>query len=174
MRVQSIWTAIQIRYPACDRFFRPPRQVPLGEVDRIAELHHVMQKIRPVAEALQNARHLLAARLGTPLVVDFGDIAGRIHVFNQLYLRRILSHGGKTIGTTISRWNLDPISTKRLIQRMMRTSPCLCVIRSRSNSSSSGIACFRVNPVRFLNAATSTVFPRIADSRPASSRIASE
>jgi len=87
MRVQSIWTPIQIRHPARNRFLCLPRQVPLGEVHRIAELHHIMQKVRPVAEALQNARHLLAARLRAPLVVDLGDFAGRIHVFNQLDLR---------------------------------------------------------------------------------------
>ena len=29
MRVQSIGTAIEPRYPACDRFLRPPIQMPL-------------------------------------------------------------------------------------------------------------------------------------------------
>jgi hypothetical protein len=95
MRVQSIWTAIQIRYPARDRLFRPPRQMPLGEVHRIAKLHDVAQKVRPMTEALQNARHLLAARFRAPLVVDLGDVARRVHVFNQLDLRGILSHRGE-------------------------------------------------------------------------------
>jgi len=31
------------------------------EMDCIAELHHLPQKVGAVAEALQNARHLLAA-----------------------------------------------------------------------------------------------------------------
>ena len=86
MRVQSIWTAIQVGNPARDRFLRPPRQVPLGEVDGVAELHHVMQEVWPMAEALQNAGHLLASRFRAPLVVDLGHIAGRVYVFNQLYL----------------------------------------------------------------------------------------
>ena len=52
MRVQSIWTAVQVRHPARDGFLGLSRQVPLGEVNRIAELQYVSQKIRPVAEAL--------------------------------------------------------------------------------------------------------------------------
>lgn len=173
MRVQSIWTAIQIRNPARDGLFRSPRQMPFGEVHRIAKLHHVAQKIRPMTEALQNPRHLLPARFRAPFVIDLRDIARRVHVFNQLDLRGILSHRGKTICTNISRSNLRAESTERLIQRITRTSPCFRVMRSRSRSSSSGIACFRVSPVIVLNAATSIVFPRIAPSLAPSSRNAS-
>jgi len=71
MRVQSIWTAIQIRHPARNRFFRLARQVPLGEVHGIAELHHVMQKVRPVAETLQYPRHLRAPGM---VDVDLDDL----------------------------------------------------------------------------------------------------
>ena len=78
-----------------------------------------------------------------------------------------------TIGKTIPRRNLGETSTRRLTHRITRISPCLRVIRSRSRSSSSGIACFRVSPVIVLNAATSIVFPRIAPSFALSSRSAS-
>ena len=173
MRVQSIWTPIQIRNPTRYRLFRSPRQVPLRKVNRVAELHHVPQKVRPMTEALQNPRHLLPARFRAPLVVDLRDIAGRVYVFNQLDLRGILSHRGETICMTISRMNSCPESIERLTHRITRTSPCFRVTRSRSRSSSSGIACFRVSPVIVLNAATSIVFPLIAPSFALSSRSAS-
>jgi hypothetical protein len=173
MRVQSIWTAIQIRNPTRNRFLRPPRQVPLREVHRVAKLHHVTQKIRPMAEALQNTRHFGAPGFRAPFVVDLSDIASRVRVFNQLDLRGILSHRGETICTTISRGILYAESIKRLTHRITRTSPCLRVIRSRSKSSSKGIACFRVSPVIDLNPATSIVLTRIAPSFALSSRSAS-
>jgi len=86
MRVQSIWTAIQVGYPARDRFLRPSRQMPLGKMHRVAKLHHVAQKVRPMAEALQNSRHFLTPGFRTPLVVDLGDVARRVHVFNEVDL----------------------------------------------------------------------------------------
>jgi hypothetical protein len=98
MRVQSIWTAIEIRHPARDRFLRPPRQMPLGKVHSIAELHHVPQKVRPMAEALQDSRHFAAPGLRPPLVVDLGNLAGRVYVFNQFDLGVVLSHGGERLG----------------------------------------------------------------------------
>jgi hypothetical protein len=118
MRVQSIWTAIQIRHPARNRFLGPTRQVPFGEVNRIAKLHHVVQKVRPMTEALQNARHLLAARFCAPLVVDLRNLAGRFSVFDKPDLRRIFCHReGKRIGTTISRSISAQISAERLSAR---------------------------------------------------------
>jgi hypothetical protein len=98
MRVQSIWTAIQIRYPARDPLFRPSRQVPLREVHRVAKLHHVAQEVRPMAEALQDSRHFAAPGLRPPLVVDLGNLAGRVYVFNQFDLGVVLSHGGERLG----------------------------------------------------------------------------
>ena len=86
MRVQSIWTAIQVRYPACDGFLCLPRQVPMREMHRVAKFHHIAQKIRPMTEALQNAGHFLASGFRAPLLVDLGDIARRVHIFNQPYL----------------------------------------------------------------------------------------
>ena len=86
MRVQSIWTAVEPRYPARDRFFGSPVEVPLGEMHRVAELHYLAQEVGAMAEALQNARHLLTARLGAPLVVDLGHFAGRVFILNELDL----------------------------------------------------------------------------------------
>lgn len=93
MRVQSIRTAVQVRNPACNRFFRPPRQVPLGEMHRIPKFHHIMQKVGPMTEALENAGHVLPARFRAPLVVHFGNIAGSVPVFNELDFGCLVSHG---------------------------------------------------------------------------------
>ena len=41
MRVQSIWTAIEIRNPARNRFLGLAGQDALGEMNRIAEFDHV-------------------------------------------------------------------------------------------------------------------------------------
>jgi hypothetical protein len=61
MRIQSIRTAVEIRNPTGNRFFRPPGEMPLGKMNRIAKAHHIAQKIRTMAKALKDARHLLAA-----------------------------------------------------------------------------------------------------------------
>ena len=61
MRVQSIGTAIEPRYPTRDSFLGSAVEMTFRKMDRVAELHHLAQKIGPVAEALQNAGHLLAA-----------------------------------------------------------------------------------------------------------------
>jgi hypothetical protein len=83
MRIQSIRATIEIRDPARDRFLGAPGQMTLGKMHRIAELHHIAEEIGPVAEALQNAGHLLSTRLLPPLIVDGGDFARRVCVFNQ-------------------------------------------------------------------------------------------
>jgi hypothetical protein len=61
MRVQSIGAAIQPRYPARDRFLGSAVEMTLGEMNRVAELHHLPQKVGSVAETFQNTGHLLAA-----------------------------------------------------------------------------------------------------------------
>lgn len=53
---------------------------------RVAELHHLAKKIGAMAEALQNAGHLLAARLGAPLIVNLGYFTGRVFVLDELDL----------------------------------------------------------------------------------------
>jgi len=56
----------------------------LGKVDRVAEFHHFAEEIGAMAEALQNAGHLLTARLGAPFVVDLGYFSRRIAIFDEL------------------------------------------------------------------------------------------
>jgi hypothetical protein len=84
MRVQSIRTAIEPRNPARNRFLGFSIQVALGEMDRVAEFDHIAQEIGAVAEALQNAGHLFAARLGAPFVVDLGHFASGVAIFDEL------------------------------------------------------------------------------------------
>jgi hypothetical protein len=73
MRVQSIGTAIEPRYPARDRFLGSSIEVAFGNMDRVTELHYLAQKIGPMAEALQNAGHLLTAcrRISASLKLSF-------------------------------------------------------------------------------------------------------
>lgn len=59
MRVQSIWTAVKPRNPACDRFLGPAAKVAFGEVNSIAKAHDIPQKIRPMTEAFKNPGHIL-------------------------------------------------------------------------------------------------------------------
>ena len=92
MRVQSIWTAIEPRHPARDRFLGFPVEMALRKVDRVAEFHHFAQKVGAMAEALQNAGHLLAARFGAPFVVDLGNFSGRVAIFDELDFGLVVRH----------------------------------------------------------------------------------
>jgi hypothetical protein len=92
MRVQSIWTAIEPRHPARDRFFGFAVEMTLRKMDGIAEFHHFAQKVGTMAEALQNARHLLAARFGAPFVIDPSDLTRRIAIFNELDFGFVIRH----------------------------------------------------------------------------------
>ena len=98
MRVQSIRTAIEPGDPAGDGFLGAACQMAFGEVHRIAEAHHFARKIRPVTEALEDARHLLPPGLAPPLVVDFGDIAGSICVFDEADLCSWMNHSSSVRG----------------------------------------------------------------------------
>ena len=59
----------------------------------IAETDDLAQKIGPMTEALEDARHLLSAGLGPPLVVGFGNIAGCVRVFDEADLCFWMSQG---------------------------------------------------------------------------------
>jgi hypothetical protein len=95
MRVQSIWTSVEIRNPAGNSFLLAPAQVSFGKMDRVAKLHDIAKKIGPVAEALQNSRHLLSARLLPPFVIDGCHVASGIGVLDHPDLGLVLSHSCK-------------------------------------------------------------------------------
>jgi hypothetical protein len=82
VRVQSIRTTVQPGNPTGDRLFLAPVEVALGEVDGVAELDHLAKKIRPMAHALQNARHLLPAGLRPPFVVNGSHLACGVSILN--------------------------------------------------------------------------------------------
>ncbi len=94
MRVESVRTAVEPRNPACDGFLGPAREMALGKMHHVAEPHHFAQKVGPVAEALQDAGHLLAAGLGTPFLIDAGHFAAGVLVFDQADLGRVIGHRG--------------------------------------------------------------------------------
>jgi hypothetical protein len=57
-----------------------------GKMDGVAEANHFPQKVRPMAEAFQDTRHLLAAGFNAPLSVDLRYFAGSVRVFDDLDL----------------------------------------------------------------------------------------
>src|SRR5579862_8775637 len=74
MRVQSIRATVEIRDPTCDGLFGASGQMALGKMHRIAELKDVSEKIRSMAETLQDTGHLLPARFLAPFIVDGGYV----------------------------------------------------------------------------------------------------
>lgn len=93
MRVQSIRASIQPGYPAGDGLLLTAAEITLGKVNGVAELHDFAKEVRSMAEALQNAWHLLPPRLLPPLVIDGSDIADGIGIFNQLDFGIAVGHG---------------------------------------------------------------------------------
>jgi hypothetical protein len=92
MRVQSIWAAIEPRHPARDRFLGFAVEMTLRKMDCVAEFHYLAQKVWAMAEALQNAGHLLAARFRAPFVVDLGDFSRRVAILDELDFGLVVSH----------------------------------------------------------------------------------
>jgi hypothetical protein len=92
VRVQSIGTAIEPGNPACNGFFCPAGEVPFRKMHRVAEAHYLAQKIRAMAEALENARHLPAARVRAPLIVYFRDLTSGVRILNYVDLGLRVCH----------------------------------------------------------------------------------
>ena len=92
MRVEAIGTAIEPGDPACDRFFCPAGEVPFRKMHRVAEAHYLAQKIRAMAEALENARHLPAARVRAPLVVYLRNLTSGVRILNYVDLGLRVCH----------------------------------------------------------------------------------
>jgi hypothetical protein len=92
MRVQSIGATIEPGDPAGDGFLGAAGEVAFGEVDDVAEAHHLAQEIRPMAETLEDTGHLLAAGVRAPLVVYLRDLAGCIRIFDDVDFRFWIDH----------------------------------------------------------------------------------
>jgi hypothetical protein len=95
MRIQSIGTAIEPRDPTGNRFLGPTREVPFRKMDRIAEAHDLPQEIGTMAKALENAGHLLAARMGAPFVIYLRDLASRVRILDQIDFCLRVGHGSR-------------------------------------------------------------------------------
>jgi hypothetical protein len=102
MRVQSIRTAIEPRYPARDGFLGFAIEMALGKMDRVTELHHLAQEVGAMAETLQDAGHLLAAGFGAPFVVNLGYFAGCVAVFDELDLGFVVRHRYAPVGSIMA------------------------------------------------------------------------
>jgi hypothetical protein len=86
MRIQSIWTPVEIRDPTRNRLLVAPSQMTFRKMNCVAKPHHLAEKVGTMAKAFENARHSLPAGFASPLIVDNGHIAGCIRVFNELNL----------------------------------------------------------------------------------------
>jgi hypothetical protein len=93
MRIQSIGTLIEPGDPAGDCFFCPASKVPFRKVDRIAEAHDLAQEIGTMAKALENAGHLLAARMRAPFLIYLRNIASRVGILNHFDFCLSVCHG---------------------------------------------------------------------------------
>jgi hypothetical protein len=95
MRVQSIRAPVQVRHIAGNRFFGLAVKMTLRKMHAIAERHYLPKEIRAMTKALQYARHLLPARMRAPFVIDFGEFAGGVCIFNKvdLVLHFLFHHG---------------------------------------------------------------------------------
>lgn len=83
MRVQSIRAAVEVRNVAGDRLLRAAVKVPFGKVDGVAEIHDLAQEVGPVAEAFENAWHVLSSGVLAPLLIDVRDFANGVGIFDE-------------------------------------------------------------------------------------------
>lgn len=122
MRVQSIRATIQIGHIAGNRFFCLAVKMTFRKMHAIAECHYLPQEIRAMAEALEDSRHFLPARMRAPFVIDFRELTGRIRVLNKVDLvLHFLVHYGRRLSLCssylfvlqnqrIAAWRSDKIS----------------------------------------------------------------
>jgi hypothetical protein len=92
MRIQSIRASVEPRDPTGDALLGAAIQMTLRKMDGVAEPDHFAQEIGPMAEALENTGHLLAAGLLSPFVVNLRNFAVRVGVFNQIDLGLVATH----------------------------------------------------------------------------------
>ena len=85
MGANSVGATIQPGDESRDHLLRPPVQMPVAEVDPVAERHHLLKKVRSLGEALQNARELLAIWIRlSPGGNGLGQLAGRVAFGNPV------------------------------------------------------------------------------------------
>ena len=84
--IDSIWTTVQRGNISGKHLLVTPREVALGEVDSIRELHNLPQEVRPSSKAFDNARNLLPSRSGAPGVVCRSGVAGSLVILDDANL----------------------------------------------------------------------------------------
>ena len=66
MRPHSVRTLVESGDIRRDHLLRPAIQMPVAKMHTVTEVDHLLQKVRPVGEALQNAGELSAVRIHLP------------------------------------------------------------------------------------------------------------
>lgn len=92
MGVESIRAVVEAGDPAGDGFLGAAVEVAFGEVDGVAELDDVAEEVGAMAEAFEDAGDVGSARFGAPGVVDFGEFAGGVGVFNEVDFQGVFGH----------------------------------------------------------------------------------
>jgi len=61
-----------------------------------------------MAETLEDAGHLLTTRVGAPFIVNSGNLAGRVRVFNDFDFHLMIGHGSRpTSGMRLAYFRLS-------------------------------------------------------------------
>ena len=77
MRANSVGTVIESGNVGGNHLLSAAVQMPVAEVHTVAEVDDLLQKIRPVSEALQNSGKLVPPRICLPPTShDLGELAG--------------------------------------------------------------------------------------------------
>lgn len=92
----------------------------LREMHGIAEAHHLAKKIGPVAEAFQNARHLLTPRLRAPFVIDSRHFARSISIFNNLDLGFVSGHSALVTPSDIPHYSMREQADEHVLATNVR------------------------------------------------------
>jgi hypothetical protein len=127
MAVQSIRTPIEKRDVAGDHLLVPAREVPFRKMDGVGKFNNLSQKIRPRAETLDNAGHLLSSRARAPKIVCCSYFAGSLGVFGDpdLCRRFCVKFGGLGFLVHVHGWELYFLRNVRATEHWIIGANCV-------------------------------------------------
>ncbi len=82
MRVQSIWTAIEVRDVTRDHLFVAAGEMSFGKVNGVGKLHYLPQKIWTLSKAFKDAGHFCAAGSFAPHFVGRRGLPGSVCILD--------------------------------------------------------------------------------------------
>ena len=86
MGTGSVRALVECRDIGRNKLFFMPSEVPVGEMDGVAEFHDLAKKIRPGAKAFKDVWEASSFRVAsTPRGVDLGQFTARFTIVNPIY-----------------------------------------------------------------------------------------